>query len=131
MKLSDILTRTKNAYALDLFSAATIAFVEKQLYEKGDKAYLLCQVRRKDVVAKPEEIVRQLWIHRLIAYFKYPVSRLQVEFPITFGRDTSKRADIVVFDADRPTVPYIIIEVKQPTAKGGKEQLKSYAHLKG
>ena len=30
--------------------------------------------------------------------------------PDTFGRDSSKRADIVIFDADRPTVPYTIIE---------------------
>jgi type I restriction enzyme M protein len=131
MKLSDLLIKTKNGYSLDLFSAATIAFVEKLLYERGDKAYLRCQVRGKDVLAKPEEIIRQLWIHRLIAYCKYPLSRLQVEVPITFGRDTSKRADIVVFDADRPTVPYIIIEVKQLTAKGGKEQLKSYGHATG
>jgi type I restriction enzyme M protein len=131
MKIADVLQKTRSAYALDLFTAATITFVEAQLYERGDKAYLRCQIRGKDVVAKPEEIVRQLWIHRLIAYFKYPVSRLQVEFPITFGRDTSKRADIVVFDADRPTVPYIIVEVKQPTAKGGKEQLKSYGHATG
>jgi len=32
-----------------------------------------------------------------------------VEYPVTFGRDTSKRADIVVMDADRPTVPYLIV----------------------
>jgi type I restriction enzyme M protein len=131
MKIADILQKNKSAYAMDLFTAATINFVEAQLYERSDKAFIRCQVRGKDVVAKPEEIVRQLWIHRLIAYYKYPVSRLQVEFPITFGRDTSKRADIVVFDADRPTVPYIIVEVKEPTAKTGKEQLKSYGHATG
>ena len=43
----------------------------------------------------------------------------------------AKRADIVVFDADRPTVPYIIIEVKQGKLQGGKEQLRSYAHATG
>jgi type I restriction enzyme M protein len=42
-----------------------------------------------------------------------------------------KRADIVVFDADRPTVPFIIVEVKQPTEKSGKDQLKSYCHATG
>lgn len=40
-------------------------------------------------------------------------NRLAVEYPITFGRDTSKRADVVIFDADRPTVPYTTVEVKQ------------------
>jgi type I restriction enzyme M protein len=88
-------------------------------------------VRLKDVVAKPEEIVRQLWLYRLEHHYNYPVSRLGVEYPITFGRDTSKRADIVVFDADRPTVPYLILEIKQPTLRSGKDQLKSYTHATG
>jgi type I restriction enzyme M protein len=113
------------------FTAATIEAVEKTLTEKNGKPYLKCLVRRKDVMAKPEEIVRQLWLHTLIFRYKYPTSRLQVEYPITFGRDTSKRADIVIMDADRATVPYVIIEVKQLTAKGGKEQLKSYTHATG
>ena len=64
----------------------------------------------------------------IITNIQSPVS---VEYAITFGRDTSKRADIVVFDADRPTVPYLIVEVKQPTEKGGKDQLKSYTHATG
>ena len=63
--------------------------------------------------------------------YNYPLSRLTVEYPITFGRDTSKRADIVLFDADRPTVPYLIVEVKKATVKGGKDQLKSYTHATG
>jgi type I restriction enzyme M protein len=113
------------------FSEATIRAVEKSLTEKNGKPYLKCLVRGKEVMAKPEEIVRQLWLHQLLHRYKYPVSRIQVEYPITFGRDTSKRADIVIMDADRATVPYVIIEVKQATAKGGKEQLKSYTHATG
>lgn len=113
------------------FSAATIEAVEKTLTEKNGKPYLKCLVRGKDVMAKPEEIVRQLWLVTLTTKYKYPLSRLQVEYPITFGRDTSKRADIVIFDADRPTVPYLIFEVKQQNVKGGKEQLKSYTHATG
>lgn len=54
-----------------------------------------------------------------------------MEVPITFGRDTSKRADIVIWDADRPPVAYCMIEVKAPTAKAGKDQLKSYTHATG
>lgn len=131
MKLAEVLQSTKHGYALDLFAASSITYVEKLLFDKAGKPYLQCQVRRKDVAAKPEEIIRQLWIHRLTVHLKYPLTRLAVEYPITFGRDTSKRADIVVADADRPTVPYIIVEVKQPTAKGGKEQLKSYGHATG
>jgi type I restriction enzyme M protein len=78
-----------------------------------------------------EEAVRQLWILRLTKHYGYPINRLTVEYPITFGRDTSKRADIVIFDADRPTVPYAIVEVKQTKLKDGKEQLRSYTHATG
>ena len=47
-----------------------------------------------------------------------------------FGREV-KRADIVVMDEDRPIVPYIIVEVKKPKLKEGKEQLKSYCNSTG
>ncbi|MGB0660211.1 MAG: N-6 DNA methylase [Mangrovicoccus sp.] len=93
--------------------------------------FVTCLVRDKDVQLKPEERNRQLWLTRLIEKLGYSRSRIAVEYPITFGRDTSKRADIVVFDEHRPTVPYIIIEVKQKKYKDGKEQLRSYAHATG
>jgi type I restriction enzyme M protein len=93
--------------------------------------YVTCLVRKKEVQLKPEERNRQLWLARLIKQYGYPISRIQVEYPITFGRDTSKRADIVIFDADRPTVPYVIIEVKQEKLRDGKEQLRSYTHATG
>ncbi len=131
MTINELLSNSKSQFSLDVFSQKSIAEVEASLFEKGGKHYLKCRVREKDVIAKPEEIVRQLWLHRLQTDFKYPVSRLAVEYPITFGRDSSKRADIVIFDFDRPTVPYVIIEVKQPTQKGGKDQLKSYGHATG
>ena len=98
---------------------------------KNGKRYLTCLVRKKEILAKPEEIVRQLWLQRLTLHYGYPVTRLAVEHPITFGRDTSKRADIVVFDADRPTVPYLIVEVKANKLKDGQEQLRSYCHATG
>lgn len=131
MKLIDLLGSSKTGYSLDIFSEATIKAVEALLIEKNNKLYIRCQVRGKEVQAKPEEVIRQLWIHRLAHHFNYPVSRMTVEYPITFGRDTSKRADIVIFDADRLTVPYVLVEVKKVTAKDGKEQLKSYGHATG
>ena len=130
--LQDLFPVVETAATLGLFGTAERKAIEKLLaYGKTDRPVIRCQVRQKDVPAKPEEIVRQLWIYRLLNHYKYPVSRLQVEFPVTFGRDSSKRADIVVFDADRATIPYIIIEVKSPTQKDGKEQLKSYCHATG
>lgn len=93
--------------------------------------FATCLVRGREVQLKPEERTRQLWLMRLLGEYGYSASDIQVEYPITFGRDTSKRADIVVFDPDRPTVPYIIIEVKQGSLRDGKEQLRSYAHATG
>lgn len=130
-KLASLLAGKAPELPLSLFTNEAISNVEALLFERGGKPYLTCQIRGKEIQAKPEEIVRQLWIHTLLYRYQYPRQRLAVEYPITFGRDTSKRADVVVFDADRPTVPYILVEVKQATAKGGKEQLKSYGHATG
>lgn len=52
---------------------------------------------------------------------------IQLETPIHFGREI-KRADITIMDKDRPTVPYIIVELKKPKLIDGKEQLKSYCN---
>ena len=131
MSISDILKEAKQGISLESFGDMAIKAVEAELSEKNGKTYVRCLVRNKPILAKPEEIIRQLWIYRLINHYGYDLKRLTVEYPITFGRDDSKRGDIVVFDADRPTVPYIIIEVKQLTSKGGKEQLKSYTHATG
>ncbi len=127
--LIDILSEAQRSVVL--FNEAGIKAVQALLTEKSGKRYVKCQIRTKEVQATPEEIIRQLWIHRLKVHYLYPLARLQVEYPITFGRDTSKRADIVVMDSDRPTVPYIVVEVKRENAKDGKEQLKSYTHATG
>lgn len=131
MNLADIFKPSDTEHAAELFSASATAVIEGLLSERNKKPYIRCQVRKTEVQAKPEEIVRQFWLYRLIEHYKYPVQRLTVEYPITFGRDTSKRADIVIFDKDRPTVPYAIIEVKKTKQKDGKDQLKSYTHATG
>jgi type I restriction enzyme M protein len=131
MKLSEILKETEAELLLETFGMTAIEAIETAIIQKNGKLYVRCIVRNKDILVKKEEIVRQLWIYHLIHHHGYPLKRLAVEYPITFGRDTSNRADIVVFDADRPTVPYIIVEVKKISAKDGKEQLRSYTHATG
>ncbi len=128
MRLDQLLNDIDRDALIELFGGAALAAVEAALTEKNGKSYVHCLVRDKPVQAKREELVRQLWLQRLALYYMYPASRLAVEYPLTFGRDTSKRADIVVMDADRPTVPYLIVEVKQGKLKDGKEQLRSYTH---
>lgn len=131
MKILELFSGTGSDHSLKPSNADELNALEALIVEKGGKTYFRCPIRQKEIVAKPEEAVRQLWIERLTKHYGYPLNRLTVEYPITFGRDSSKRADIVVFDADRPTVPYIIIEVKQGKAKDGKEQLRSYTHATG
>ncbi len=85
----------------------------------------------KKQTGRPEEIVRQLWLHKLHQQYKYPFARMATEKSIQFGREISKKkADIVVYKADKIT-PYIIIEVKSPTEEKGIEQLKSYLNAEG
>lgn len=118
-----------------LFSEEEVRALDNRVFMRDNRGrltpHVTCLQRGRDVQLKPEERTRQLWLARLVDKLGYAPSRLAVEYPITFGRDTSKRADIVVFDADRPSVPYIIIEVKQAKYKDGKEQLRSYAHATG
>lgn len=97
-----------------------------------DKAtpYIKCLIRNKDVKLTPEEFVRQLYLYRLINSYGYPVNRIQVEYAVNFGREI-KRADIVIADKLSPTSAYIVVEVKKPKLKDGKEQLKSYTNATG
>lgn len=133
MTIYDILKDTN--YKAEQFSDEAIARLNARIEERTDKkgkvsAVAKCLVRKKDIVLKPEEVVRQLFIDRLINEYGYPGSRMQVEYPVYFGREV-KRADIVIMDEDRPTVPYIVIEVKKPKLKDGKDQLKSYCNSTG
>ncbi|MFZ2187121.1 MAG: N-6 DNA methylase [Candidatus Moraniibacteriota bacterium] len=101
------------------------------LFEKEGKYYLECLKRKKSIQAKPEEIVRQLMIHKLVNFYKYPLDRMDVEVDVQFGREIgSKRADIVIYREDGRT-PYLVVEVKKPDVKDGLGQLKSYANATG
>ncbi len=97
--------------------------------DKG-KTIVECLVRKTDIILTPEEAVRQLFLDRLINEYKYPVSRIKLEHAIHFGREV-KRADIVIFEKERPATEYIIIELKKSKEKDGKEQLRSYCNATG
>ena len=131
MKLTGTFKAASTDHGIELFSEAAAKAIEALHTDKKGQPHIRCQIRHSEVQYTREERVRQFWIYRLIHHYGYPVSRLTVEYPITFGRDTSKRADIVVFDKDRPTVPYLIVEVKRAKQKEGKDQLKSYTHATG
>ena len=115
---------------ITLFSDEIKRDIEKALTARTDrgktKYYVRCFATNKDRPATPEEIVRQGWILKLTREYGYSKNHIGVEFTVPFGRDNSKRADLVVFDKDRLNVPYLIVEVKQTKLKDGKDQLKSY-----
>lgn len=122
-------------YKLTQFSQEAIDSVERNIEIRQDKngndvVYVNCFVRNKFVKLTPEELVRQLYIYKLTTEYGYPVERMELESVITFGRE-KKRADIVIYNKDHATAPEIIVELKKPKLKDGKEQLKSYCNATG
>ncbi len=117
-----------------IFSPAQINFLESNAYTKIIRGkitpFIKCLVRGKEIRLTPEEAVRQMFIRKLIDEYGYKISQMAVEHQIHFGREI-KRADIVIFEQNRPTSEYIIVEVKKPKLKDGKEQLKSYCNATG
>lgn len=133
MKLYDILKGSN--YSLELFTTDSINNLENRIINKIDKkgnpyCCVNCIIRNKEIKLTPEEIVRQLYTETLISVYGYSKDRIVFEYPIYFGRE-AKRADIVIRDAKDLNVAYIIVEVKKPKAKDGREQLKSYTHATG
>lgn len=132
MILPDILRDTN--YRLTQFSTDKINELEENIIirKNEDKVefYVNCLVRNKEIKLTPEEVIRQLYVMVLSQDLAYPVSRMELEYVVSFGRE-KKRADIVIFDKDKTSAPYIIVELKKPKLKDGKEQLKSYCNATG
>lgn len=123
-----------SAYRLDQFKPEHIDALEAGITlkdtSKAAAPYVTCLVRGKPIKLTPEEAVRQLYLRVLHVDLGYPVNRITVEYEVTFGRE-KKRADICIFDKDKTTTPYILVELKKPKLKDGKEQLKSYCNATG
>ncbi len=121
-------------YHLALFSEDEIDNLRAEIFFKMTRGketpHIECIVRDRDIQLKPEEIVRQLYATRLINQYGYPKNRLGFEHPVNFGRE-KKKADIVIFDKDRFDTAYIIVELKKPKLKDGKNQLRSYCNATG
>ncbi len=121
-------------YHLGLFTDDEIASLQEKIFTKTTRgketAFVTCVVRDKKIQLKPEEIVRQLYAARLIKEYGYTKKRVAFEYPVNFGRE-KKSADVVIFDKDRPDAAYIIVELKKPKLKDGKNQLRSYCNATG
>jgi type I restriction enzyme M protein len=99
-----------------------------KLREAADgKVEVWCAKRERWLRAKPEEVVRQLFLVWVQETLRYPLPRIAVEWSMQMGEAAEKeRADIVIFSDDACTDPYIVFELKEPNSKEGIDQLRSY-----
>lgn len=132
MKLETILKDSQ--YKLTQFTQGQLEELESKITSKEQKGktvyFVPCLIRKKEIKLTPEEIVRQLYLSTLINKYQYPIDRINVESIVNFGRE-EKRADIIIQDKDNIGSAYIIVELKKPKLKDGKEQLKSYCNATG
>jgi type I restriction enzyme M protein len=126
-------------YGLKEFDEINIEQALKIFAKEKGKYYIKCLKRNKDILllneeknlAKPEEVIRQLWLYKLTKYYNYPLDRIDLEKDIKFGHEIHvKAADIIVYRKDKET-PLIIIETKNPSEKKGLDQLKTYINSEG
>ncbi|MBD2003610.1 MULTISPECIES: N-6 DNA methylase [Cyanophyceae] len=90
------------------------------------------QVFVEDGKSAPEEIVRQLWVYKLIHQYGYKDDEIDLEASVQFGTEVgTKAADIIVYTDNIKETPKIIVECKKPKRKDGIEQLRSYMNAKG
>jgi type I restriction enzyme M protein len=110
---------SKTKYYLKSFIPFSTGNEEVQVYSEGGKS-------------APEEIVRQLWVYKLIHQYDYKKDEIDLEKGVQFGTEVgTKAADIIVYTDSTKVTPKIIIECKKPKRKDGIEQLKSYMNAKG
>ncbi len=109
----------KKLYFLKPLASLHSGKEEIQVYVEGGKS-------------APEEIVRQLWIYKLIHFYNYKKEQIVCEIPVQFGVEVNtKFADIAVYrDTTKETVK-LLFEIKKPKRKDGIEQLKTYLGAKG
>lgn len=97
-------------------------------FESGRKEVQVYSERK----ANPEEIVRQLWVYKLINNYNYNKDEIILEKKVFFGEQVyDKPSDIVVYRDNACQTPKIIFEVKKPKRKDGIAQLKSYMNADG
>jgi hypothetical protein len=76
---------------------------------KDNITYLYDPIRKKNIIAQPEEMVRQLIIQYFIVEKLFPLSRMAVEKSLVVD-GLRKRFDLLVFD--KKGAPYLLVECK-------------------
>lgn len=126
-------------YGLKEFADIKIEEVLNIFEKEKGRFYIHCLKRDKDIfvydqnknTGKPEEIIRQLWLYKLVKVYKYPLDRIEIEYPVWFGSKVEKKpADIVVLYKNKEDA-WIVGEIKKPNRRDGLKQLKSYLYAEG
>ena len=89
------LVKSDGKYDLTIFSPESIDRIENNIFERGERLFLKCFKRNKAIQVKPEEIVRQLMLDKLIHEYGYSIDLLDVEYTVNFGRE--KNLPILLF----------------------------------
>ena len=96
----------KTKYYLKSFVPFSSGNEEVQVYAEGSKS-------------APEEIVRQLWIYKLMQQYAYKADEIDLEKGVQFGTEVgTKAADIIIYTDATKKTPKIIVECKKPKAQG-------------
>ena len=131
LNLQKIFFAPEVKHGLSLFNSDEINAIGRLIIKQEGKYFIKCQIKNRNKIAKPEEIVKQLWIYRLINEYHYPKRRIGVKKIVHFAAKTrSQFADIVVFQEDLKHY-YILFEIKTPDRTAGLTQLKSYCNTEG
>ena len=73
-------------YTLNIFDEKEIEDFKSKIFTKEyrgqDRPYIKCLIRNRDIMLKPEEVVRQLYTAKLINEYKYPKKRIAFEHTI-------------------------------------------------
>ncbi len=129
-KIETIFSDPDNLHGISLFENAVITEIEKNIIGEEPTFRIKCLVREDYFAATPEEIVRQIWLFKILNEYGYQKDRLELEKNITFGSRESGKADIVIHETGT-TNSYIIFEIKRPSRSDGVSQLKSYCNAEG
>lgn len=123
MTLQEIFTQEQFDFSkFTQFTDEEIKWLENRIVLRTNKngetiAKINCIVRDKEIDLKAEEVVRQLYTYKLTEKYHYPKERIEFEKIVQMGRDDGNRADIVIYEDEHRTAPYIIVECKAPGKK--------------
>lgn len=81
-----------------------------RLRKSDNGIQIFCPLRKKWFFNSPEEWVRQHTIQYLKIHYKFPLTNMVAEFPVTINR-SNQRADVMVY---QDSIPFILCECKEP-----------------